>query len=161
VLSDTHLRQGRLALPTAVLQAAESADLILHAGDVMCAEALDLLAAIAPVHAVLGNNDEHDRALVERLPPTLAVHLDGVAVALVHDSGASAGRPARLARWFPSADLVVFGHSHQPYDERDAAGRRYFNPGSPTVRRRAPTHSYGWLECRDGEVARLELVELA
>jgi putative phosphoesterase len=148
VLSDTHVAPGR-TLPDEVWAELATAQAILHAGDVVSAQLLDELAAVAPVHAVLGNNDT---GLGGALPERLQVDLAGVAVALVHDSGARAGRPARLRRWFPHADLVVFGHSHEPVDEVGQDGQRLFNPGSPTQRRRQPRRTMGWLELADGAV---------
>ncbi len=73
-------------------------------------------------------------------------------VAMVHDSGARAGRPARLHRHFPHAQVVVFGHSHLPVDEVGVDGQWLFNPGAPTQRRRAPHRTVGLLELAGGEV---------
>jgi putative phosphoesterase len=154
VLSDTHLSTGALdRLPDEVWQMAGEADLVLHAGDVVDHGLLAALAEHAPVHAVLGNNDH---ALVGRLPERLVLDLAGVPVAIVHDSGPSAGRAGRLRAWFPSAGVVVFGHSHDPLVE-EHAGLLLVNPGSPTQRRRQPVHTVAWLEAVDGE-ARAELV---
>ncbi len=114
MLADTHLKGGAGALPAAVRAAIAAADVPLHAGDVTSLAALEDLAALAPTHAVLGNNDHELRGT---LGETLVLDLGGVAVALVHDSGARTGRAARMRRRFPSADLVVFGHSHVPCDE--------------------------------------------
>ncbi len=158
VIADTHVRDGGGPLDERVLSAAAEADLVLHAGDVTGSELLERLAELAPVHAVLGNNDVD---LVGTLPERLELDLDGVAVAMVHDSGASAGRPGRLRRWFPEADLVVFGHSHLPQDVTTDDGTRLFNPGSPTQRRRAPTRTYGTLEVRDGRIVDLRHVHLS
>ena len=72
------------------------------------------------MHAVLGNND--DAELQRTLPETLELDLGGVRVAMVHDSGQRKGRPARLARRFPDADVVVFGHSHIPSTRRASTG---------------------------------------
>ncbi len=157
VLADTHVRDGGGTLDDRVLSAAAEADLVLHAGDVTGSELLERLADLAPVHAVLGNNDVD---LIGTLPDRLELDLDGVAVAMVHDSGASAGRPGRLRRWFPEADLVVFGHSHLPENVTTDDGTRLFNPGSPTQRRRAPTRTYGTLEVRDGRITDLRHVHL-
>jgi len=107
------------------------------------------------VYAVLGNND---RGLVGLIPETLELDLEGVRVGMVHDSGATAGRPARMRRRFPSCDVVVFGHSHQPVDAEGVDGQRLFNPGSPTQRRRAPGHTIGLLEIRAGTLVRHEIV---
>jgi len=73
-------------------------------------------------------------------------------IAMVHDSGASRGREARLHRRFPTADLVVFGHSHIPIDAPGLNGQRLFNPGSPTERRRQPDHTFGRLRINHGQL---------
>ncbi len=157
VLADTHLRAGRRALPEAAWAVVRTADVVLHAGDVVEADLLDELGAVAPVHAVLGNND---RGLERLLPDRLELALGGVRVAMVHDSGARAGRPARLRRWFPEADVVVFGHSHEPVDEVGVDGQRLFNPGSPTQRRRQPHCSLGVLALGGGTVLGHRIVVL-
>ena len=159
VLADTHIRAGSSRrVPEAVYPALERADLVLHAGDLLVPEVLDELRRFAPVHAVFGNNDVPE--LVATLPEQVALDLDGVRVAMVHDSGASKGRPARMRRWFPDADVVVFGHSHIPINEPGIDGQLLFNPGSTTERRRQPHHTYGELDLRDGEIVRAEIVEL-
>ncbi len=157
VLSDTHLRPGGRGLPAAALAVIGSADVILHAGDVVSGYLLEELAAVAPVHAVLGNND-HD--LRGQLPERLELDIGGLAVAMVHDSGPATGRAARLRRWFPDAALVVFGHSHDPVDEPGVDGQHLFNPGSPTQRRRQPFPTMGLVEVAGGRVARHEILRV-
>ena len=157
VLSDTHLRPGRnRRLPDAVYDALASADAVLHAGDIVTADLVHELSGFAPVHAVLGNNDL-DPAL-SHLPERLVVDLDGVRVGMVHDSGPSAGREARLRRLFPDADVVVFGHSHIPWNVTGLDGQLLFNPGSPTERRAQPVHTYGVLDLVDGRVAAARVI---
>src|SRR5947209_4892082 len=112
VLADTHIPKRARDLPPQAYQHLSGVDAILHAGDVLCHELLDRLRNIAPTYAVLGNND---RTL--SLPARLELCWEDVAVAVVHDSGAREGRPARLRRWFPTAQVVVFGHSHMPVNE--------------------------------------------
>ncbi len=102
------------------------ADVVLHAGDITSRQALAELEALAETYAVLGNND-HD--LQGLLPESRLLELDGVQIAMVHDSGTRAGRPRRLHRRFPEADLVVFGHSHVPVDEVGENEQLLFNPG--------------------------------
>ncbi len=158
VLADTHIgRRGQRRLPDPVLQALRSCDGVLHAGDIVVGDVLDELRTYAPTWAVLGNND---RDLVGVLPDTLTVDLDGVAVAMVHDSGSSVGRAARLHRRFPDADVVVFGHSHIPWDEDGVGGQVLFNPGSAIERRRQPACTYGVLELDAGRVARREIIPI-
>src|ERR1700735_91437 len=121
VLSDTHAPRRWKACPPAVAARLRGADLILHAGDVCTAAVLTELAEYAPVVAVAGNNDGPDVA-TWGAAETAELDLGGLSVAMIHDSGPKTGRLARMRRQFPSADLVVFGHSHIPLDE-SAGGR--------------------------------------
>ncbi len=157
ILADTHLPRGERRLPEQCLVLLRSAELVLHAGDVSSASALDELSALGPpVVAVHGNVDE--RALVELLPAQLEIEVDGVKLAMVHDAGQARGRVARLRRRFPLADAVVFGHSHIPLHEADDSFQ-IFNPGSPTDRRRQPRHTMGLARVENGAVE-FELVAL-
>jgi hypothetical protein len=144
-------------LPEAVWERLRGADAILHAGDVLDIGVLELLAEVAPVHAVLGNND---LSLVGVLPVTRVVELAGVRIGMIHDSGPSAGRSARLRRRFPDAKVVVFGHSHVPMDEEGEAGQLLFNPGSPTQRRAQPVHTLGELRIAEGAVIKHRIIPL-
>jgi uncharacterized protein len=156
VLADTHVRDGgSTRLTERAWDLVRSADVILHAGDVIGRNFLAELAAVAPVHAVLGNNDV---PLVGDLPETLQLDLDGVALAMVHDSGPRAGRQKRMHRRFPGAAVVVFGHSHIPWNEGGLDGQLLFNPGSATQRRRQPHKTAGVLELERGTVRSAEVV---
>ena len=158
VLSDTHAPRFWRACPPAVAVALRDADLILHAGDVCTAAVLDELAAVAPVRAVLGNNDGPEVA-AWGATETAEFDLEGLAVAMIHDSGPQLGRLSRLRRRFPAAGLVIFGHSHIPVDET-ADGLRIINPGSPTDKRRQPHRTLQVLDISNGAVDRAELVRL-
>ena len=150
VLSDTHLRDdGTRRLPDQVYAALRDADVVLHCGDVTERALLDELATFAPVHAVLGNNDA---TLGGRLPKQLVIELDGVRVGMVHDSGLTKGRAARMRKKFPDCDVVVFGHSHAPVDDEGVDGQRLFNPGSPTQRRMQAHPSFGLLDFDAGAI---------
>jgi hypothetical protein len=158
VLADTHIRRGgRRRLPPTAYAVLERADVILHGGDVVDHDLLTELGHLAPTHAVLGNNDGD---LAGVLPGTQLMDLAGVSVAMVHDSGPRRGREARLRRQFPAADVVVFGHSHEPVDTIGLSRQRLFNPGSPTERRRQPSHTMGWLALADGRVAEHRIIVL-
>jgi uncharacterized protein len=148
VLADTHVPRRAGGLPPGLLPHLERSDLILHAGDLMDRSVLDELRAHAPVRAVRGNLDPPALGL----PETQEFELEGVPVAMVHDSGRRQGRRGRLARRFPAARVVVFGHSHVPFLE-DAGGLLLLNPGSPTDRRRQPHHTFALLRVAGGEVA--------
>jgi uncharacterized protein len=152
VLADTHLRGSVEALPGPVRHELEQADVVLHAGDVLDAGALTDLGRLVggrPLHVVLGNND-HD--LVGVLPDRIEVEIAGVRIGMVHDTGARAGRENRMRRWFPTADVVVFGHSHEPWNAEGAEGQVLFNPGSAVQRRRQPNRTMGVLVLADGEI---------
>jgi putative phosphoesterase len=159
IISDTHMpRRGR-TLPRECVQRLRTADLILHAGDLMEASVLAELQALGPpVHAVRGNVDSME--LQARLPLTRVVEAAGARIAMLHDAGPSGGRLGRMKRRFPDANAVVFGHSHIPLLESDADGFAIFNPGSPTERRRSPHHTMGIATANDGRIA-FELVVLA
>jgi putative phosphoesterase len=143
IIADTHLPRGTRALPEDCVARLRAADLVVHAGDFTAAAVLDELEALGPpVAAVHGNVDEP--ALRERLPAERVIEAGGVRIGLLHDAGPARGRLPRMARRFPDADAVVFGHSHVPLHERDpATGFQIFNPGSPTDRRRQPRHTMG------------------
>lgn len=154
VLSDTHLGPESLdRMPDEVWAMAGEADVVLHAGDVVHPAVLAALGERARVEAVLGNNDH---SLVGVLPEVRELELAGTVVAMIHDSGARVGRGSRMARRFPDADVVVFGHSHDPQVERVDDGPLLLNPGSPTQRRRQPVHTVAWLTIdRSGPSAEL------
>lgn len=124
----------------------ETADHILHAGDVLDTALLDELKALAPLTVVMGNCDALD---VRDWGATDEVELEigGIRIAMLHDSGLSDGRRARMRKRFPDARVVVFGHSHLPMNEDDGE-LLLFNPGSPTWPRKAPFPSMGllWIE---------------
>ena len=76
---------------------------------------------------------------------------------MIHDSGQASGRLRRMRRSFPSADLVVFGHSHIPLDE-SSESLRIFNPGSPTDKRRQPRGTLGVLDIDGGALVSAQIV---
>jgi putative phosphoesterase len=158
VLADTHAPRYWKSCPPEVARHLGGVELILHAGDVCTAAVLDELAEYAPVRAVLGNNDGSDVASWGA-GETAEFEVAGLSVAMVHDSGPATGRAARLRRRFPSAQLVVFGHSHIPWDET-VNGQRAFNPGSPTDRRRQPRPTMGLLHVEHGRVLSARIVAL-
>ena len=150
VISDTHTRGASRPVPSGAWPYLESADHILHAGDVCDPGLLVELSSLAPLTVVLGNCDAMD---VREWGATDAaeVELGGVKIGMVHDSGPRDGRRRRMRKLFPDARVVVFGHSHIPWNE-DEDGLLLFNPGSATWKRRAPFTSMGLLWISDGEV---------
>ena len=158
VLSDTHAPRRWKSCPAPVAAQLRAADLILHAGDVCTAAVLAELTDYAPVRAVVGNNDGPDVARWGA-EPALELDLDGLPVAMIHDSGQSAGRVARIRRRFPAARLVVFGHSHIPLDQAEG-DLRIFNPGSPTDRRRQPHGTMGVLRIDSGQLISAKILDV-
>ena len=151
LVADTHLDAGARRLIDRIGAELAKADVILHAGDITHPDVLDALGAHASVHAVRGNNDR-DLDLPERS----VITVDSCVFAMVHDSGPATGRAKRLRRWFPHADVVVFGHSHLAWHETDVATdghvQHHINPGSAMVRRRAPTCSVAHVVVESGRV---------
>ena len=159
LIADTHLPKRAKALPDEVWRAVESVDVVVHAGDWVDAELLDRLEErSARLVGVFGNND--GPPLRERLPEIARAELDGLRLAVIHETGASRGRENRCERWFPDTDVLVFGHSHIPWDTVAPSGLRLLNPGSPTDRRRQPHHTYMTAEVSDGELDEVALHRL-
>ncbi|GAA5154044.1 YfcE family phosphodiesterase [Pseudonocardia eucalypti] len=145
LMSDTHVPARGRRVPEALWRAVDEADVVVHAGDWVGVELLDELAARARrLVGVYGNND--GPALRARLPEVARETLAGVRLAVVHETGAAAGRERRCAARYPDTDVLVFGHSHIPWDSVAPGGPRLLNPGSPTDRRRQPTHT--WMTAR-------------
>jgi uncharacterized protein len=150
LLADTHVPRRARDLPATVWSAVDAADVVVHAGDWVGVDLLDRLEARgARVLACWGNNDGTE--LRERLPEVARAELAGVRVAVVHETGGRAGRDARMRAAYPDADLLVFGHSHIPWDT-EHAGLRMLNPGSPTDRRQQPHCTYMTALLHDGVV---------
>ena len=150
LLADTHLPRRAKDLPDAVWAEVERADVVVHAGDWVEVDLLDRLEARSRrVLACWGNNDGCD--LRERLPEVARAELAGVRVSVVHETGGREGRDARMRAAYPDTDLLVFGHSHIPWDTSHH-GLRLLNPGSPTDRRRQPHCTYMTARLHDGLV---------
>lgn len=149
LISDTHLPKRAKDLPAQVWAAVERADVVVHAGDWVDVAALDALESRAKrLVACWGNNDGDE--LRARLPERADVTLAGVRFTVVHETGASGGRDARMSKLYPDTDVLIFGHSHIPWDTTSATGLRLLNPGSPTDRRRQPFGTYMTVPVADG-----------
>ncbi|MBB4930974.1 hypothetical protein F4561_001794 [Lipingzhangella halophila] len=141
ILSDTHIPRRARDLPSELWERVDRADVVIHAGDWCDLASLERLAArAASLIGVYGNNDGPE--LRARLPEVARADLCGVRVAVVHETGQAKGREKRCAERFGDSDVLVFGHSHIPWDSTTQHGLRLLNPGSPTDRRRQPHHTY-------------------
>lgn len=141
LIADTHLPRRARDLDPVLWSAIEEADLVLHAGDWVDEATLDAFEARSRrLVAVAGNNDHG--ALRTRLPEVAHVRVEDLRLAVVHETGPAAGRERRCERDHPDTDVLVFGHSHVPWDTTTPRGLRLLNPGSPTDRRRQPVCTF-------------------
>ena len=141
LLADTHVPRRARDLPDEVWRAVDEVDVVIHAGDWVDVSLLDLLEQRSRrLLACYGNND--GPALRARLPEVGRADLGGLSFAVVHETGPAAGREARCDQAFGDLNVLVFGHSHIPWDSVTPSGLRLLNPGSPTDRRRQPRCTY-------------------
>lgn len=156
LIADTHLPTRARDLPAEVWQQVDTADVVIHAGDWVEPGLLDRLEDRAQhLVGVYGNND--GPALRARLPEVARVDLGGVQFAVVHETGDAKGRERRCSRDYGDVDVLVFGHSHIPWDSITPTGLRLLNPGSPTDRRRQPHCTYMTAVAADGVLRDVEL----
>jgi uncharacterized protein len=159
LIADTHVPKRAPDLPAQVWDEVAKADVVVHAGDWVSTGLLDELEArAARLLACWGNND--GPALRARLPERADAVLGGLRFTVVHETGATAGRDARMSRLYPDSDVLVFGHSHIPWDTTTATGLRLLNPGSPTDRRRQPFCTYMTVGIGGGALTGLTLHRL-
>ena len=159
LMSDTHLPARARDLPPALWDAVDAADVVVHAGDWTSESLLDQLEGrAARLVGVYGNNDHG--ALRERLPEVARAEIGGVRFAVVHETGAKEGRERRAELAYPDADVLVFGHSHIPWDTVSPGGLRLLNSGSPTDRRRMPRATFMTAAVGDGRLRDADLIEL-
>jgi hypothetical protein len=156
LIADTHLPKRARDLPPSVWDQVARVDVVFHAGDWVVPALLDELDVRARrLVGCWGNNDGEE--LRRRLPERADVELEGVRFAVVHETGASAGREQRMAKLYPDVDVLVFGHSHIPWDTTAHTGLRLLNPGSPTDRRRQPYCTYMTATVSDGALSEVTL----
>jgi putative phosphoesterase len=159
LIADTHVPRRARTLPDEVWRLVDSVDVVVHAGDWVDASLLDEVEARAGrLVGVHGNND--GPALRARLPEVARVELDGLRLGVVHETGQATGRERRCDAAHPGLDVLVFGHSHIPWDTVTPRGMRLLNPGSPTDRRRQPHHTYLTADVSGGSLTGLTLHRL-
>jgi uncharacterized protein len=141
VMSDSHLYEVTPQFEALCEHYCGPADLVIHLGDIMGPVVLDYLSQF-PLEAVCGNMDSLD--ILRQLPAKKVIRLGGYRVGLVHGWGSSADLPEILYSEFEDVDVVLFGHTHEPYEHR-ANGVLWFNPGSVSSGRRGAPPSIGLL----------------
>ncbi|MBT2514907.1 metallophosphoesterase [Arthrobacter sp. ISL-30] len=157
LIADTHVPSRARDLPAQLWNEVERADVVFHAGDWTSPELLDALEERSRrLVGVYGNND--GEVLRQRLPEKAHVTLDGIRFGMIHETGPAKGREARCIALFPDSDILVFGHSHIPWDTTAPGGLRLLNPGSPTDRRRQPACTYMVATVAKGQLGDVELV---
>ena len=158
VISDTHIpRFSRL--PEEVFQHFADVELVIHAGDLSVLSVISELETIAPVIAVQGNIEREE--VVVTLPIKREVVVGHCRIGIVHNLGELKSYTQTARREFPQARVVVFGHSHVPYNQEGDGHQLLFNPGSANDRRRQPTCSIGKLSIDDEEMSvRGEIIAL-
>ncbi|WP_382309496.1 metallophosphoesterase family protein [Herbiconiux sp. UC225_62] len=160
LLADTHVPKRARRLPNSVWAAVDDADVVLHAGDWVDEATLDALEARARrLVGVAGNND--GPGLHARLGEVARLEIEGLRFAMIHETGPATGREARADAAFPDADVLVFGHSHIPWDSTTRRGLRLLNPGSPTDRRRQPRCTFLTLMVHAGALIDVTLIDAA
>jgi uncharacterized protein len=159
IMADTHVPKRARVLPAELWRAVEGADVVVHAGDWVDVSLLDELERrAARLVAVHGNNDGPE--LRSRLPLVARADIDGLQLAVVHETGDAKGRERRCEELYGDAAVLVFGHSHIPWDSVTPSGLRLLNPGSPTDRRRQPHCTYLTARVQDGRLGDLVLHRL-
>lgn len=153
IISDTH----GLLRPE-VFEAFQQVDHILHAGDVGNLEIVADLEAVAAVTAVYGNVDGPE--LRARLPQVAELELDGFAITVTHGDQFGHPTPATLHAAFPSAEIIVYGHTHKPLLELVERTVTVMNPGGAGRPRFDLKPSVGIMELEPGMPPRARLVPL-
>jgi uncharacterized protein len=153
VIADTH----GLLRPE-VFEVFAQVDHILHAGDVGPASLLTDLEALAPVTAVYGNTDGVE--LCQRLPQVATVELDGFEIVVTHGDQFGSPTPELVQSAFPTAEIIVFGHTHRPLLTLVDTVVTVMNPGGAGQRRFNLPPSVGILELEPGIPPRGRLVPL-
>lgn len=142
IISDTHMPRRAKSLPKVVLESIKRTDALIHAGDFTDIALLDYLEGLTYLEGVAGNNDGPD--IIMRLGKHKIVNYIGYRIGITHGEGIRSTTLQRAKQTFKNEklDIVIFGHSHMPYKQVEN-NILYFNPGSPTDRRRSPKFSFG------------------
>jgi len=141
LISDTHWRAGGPDLPGEVWSAVDAADVVVHAGDWGGVGLLDAIGRRARRLVTCSGNIDGPEVRA-RVPEVALATVAGTRLAVVHDTGPASGREERMDARFDDVDVLVFGHSHIPWDSTTPRGMRLLNPGSPTDPRRMPRPTY-------------------
>ncbi|HLB54774.1 MAG TPA: metallophosphoesterase family protein [Gemmatimonadales bacterium] len=154
IISDTH----NLLRPE-VFEVFRGVDRILHAGDIGELDILSGLEAIAPVVAVWGNTDGFE--MRARVPEVVEARIEGFDFLLIHGHQLGAPNPETLNRAYPKAEVIVYGHTHEPLLTVVDEVVTVMNPGGAGPFRFGLPASVGIMELEPGIPPRARLVPLA
>ena len=147
VISDTHIPNRAKEIPGKIIELFSDAALILHAGDIVDKSVIEELETIAKVEVVKGNMDEPDIPF----PVKKVLNVEAIRIGLIHGFGSPFGIRNRIRKEFDEIDIIVYGHSHKPYNKTEN-GVLFFNPGTPTDKIFALYNSVGILEIKGDSV---------
>ncbi|MFQ5952056.1 MAG: metallophosphoesterase family protein [Candidatus Omnitrophota bacterium] len=157
IIADTHIPTTATKIPSKVCEYFKDCDLIIHAGDLVEMWVIDELEKIAETKAVWGNMD--GPGIRERLPEKIQFEAEGKTIGVVHGRGPASKVAKKIKEEFDKKpDIVIFGHSHVPFNET-IDGTLYFNPGSSTDRVFTPYRSFGIIEI-EGDKVSAEIIKL-
>ncbi|MBN1547099.1 MAG: metallophosphoesterase [Syntrophaceae bacterium] len=161
VISDTHLTDYDVKFADNIKKLFKETDLIVHAGDVVSAQVLDMFAN-KELKVVCGNMDPI--SLHKHYPEKMVFEIDGFRFALVHDInkikgwGMSKNLAEKIGKFFGKVDCLIHGHTHDPSVEKED-GIILFNPGSATNNRNLPFNTVGIIDINDH--IEVEILEIA
>ena len=124
LISDTHITQKRGRISQKVFEEFGDVDLIIHAGDITQQKVIDSLGEIAPVIAVLGNNDKLD------LNKTEVIEIENFKIGINHGTSYSNDFD-KLYKLAINLDVnvLITGHTHKPH-LKIIDNILFINPGS-------------------------------
>ena len=99
--------------------------------------------------------------LRSRLPQVATLELDGFEIVVTHGDQFGAPTPESVQAAFPTAEIIVFGHTHRPILTLVDTVVTVMNPGGAGPRRFNLPPSVGILELEPGIPPRGRLVPLA
>ena len=157
VISDTHLRSPDTFLETVIRKHFHDVEMVIHAGDMVTLDVLDLFMALdKEVIAVCGNMDSAD---VQRsYPVSRTIRIEELSIGIIHGWGSPHGIRQRIRTSFENVDAIIYGHTHQAFCAYEA-GIFFFNPGSPTDSRFTSSNSIGIIRI-DGKMIEGEIISL-
>jgi putative phosphoesterase len=150
VISDTHLQRPDAYLEEIASRYFSDVDLIIHAGDMVTLDVLDVFFSLdKELIAVCGNMDHSE--VKGAYPAARTVTVEQVTIGITHGWGSPHGIRRRVLTSFPYVNAVIYGHSHQAFSGMEA-GVFFFNPGSPTDYRFTIKQSIGIIEVRGNTI---------